>query len=363
MSEVELKKVWKVYKNEVIAVKDLNLKIKNSSIIAILGPSGAGKTSILKMIAGIEPITRGDILFDGQSIKEFMPDELNVAMVFESYALYPNLTVFENIAFPLRAPRRTRNFRKDVIIKNIEEVAIILQIEELLYRKPSELSGGQRQRVAIGRALVRNPRVMLMDEPIGHLDAKLRNYLRGEFKNLFHKLNTTVFYVTHDYKEAFSIADTICILNKGVIQQIGTPRDIYENPSNDFVSKLIGDPPMNLIDVNVEELNSNKYLSYENLKIKMDKEMISKYKALNLSNNTVRIGVRPHDIKITNQKEDNLLNIPAKLFLISTIGKYNILTLKVGNDILMDTTVPSEIKPAINEKMYLDFKNIYMFKP
>lgn len=366
MAEVELKNLWKVYEKnnkKNIAVKNINLKVKDKTLTAILGPSGAGKSSTLHMIAGITPITHGDILFNGQSIKQFEPEELDVALVFESYALYPKLTVTENIAFPLRAPIRAKQFSEDMIMKKVKEVAKILQITELLDRLPKELSGGQRQRVAIGRALVRNPRVLLMDEPIGHLDAKLRNHMRGELRTLTHQLNTTIFYVTHDYKEAFAIADNVIVLNNGVIQQMGTPREVFENPNNDFVANLVGDPPMNLVDTKLIEDGGKKNLTFENIKVEFDSDMDSQLQELEILDDTIRLGVRPIHVKMHDSVKDNSKNIQAEVYVVEPLGRNNIITFKVGENTLIQSVVDPEIKPQVGEKVYLDFEKQYLFKP
>jgi multiple sugar transport system ATP-binding protein len=361
LAEVELKNLWKVYGKDLIAVKNMNLKVKDKTLTAILGPSGAGKSSTLHMIAGIEKITHGDILFNGQSIKEFEPEELDVAMVFESYALYPKLTVKENIAHPLRAPQRAKNYTEDAIAKKVKEVAEILQIEQLLDRKPSQLSGGQRQRVAIGRALVRNPRVMLMDEPIGHLDAKLRNHMRGELRTLTHQLNTTIFYVTHDYKEAFAIADNIVVLNKGVIQQMGTPNEVFETPKNDFVANLVGDPPMNLLDTRIVEEGGEKHLVFEDVKIVFDEELSEQFNSLNLSNGTVRMGVRPIHVRMSDTKGPD--TVPAEIYVVEPLGRNNIITFKVGENTLIQSVAEPTHKPEVGENTNLIFDKKYLFEP
>lgn len=361
MAEIELRNVWKIYgKNR--AVQGASFTCPDKTLTAILGPSGAGKTSILKMIAGIEPITHGQILMDGQSIDGFEPEELNVAMVFESYALYPNISVFENIAFPLRAPIRAKQFTENDIREKVEKAAKTLQIETLLKRRPKELSGGQRQRVALGRALVRNPRVLLMDEPIAHLDAKLRNKMRGELRTLTHSLETTIIYVTHDYREALAIADNIITINKGVIQQIASPEEIFAAPASDFVADLVGDPPMNLIDCQFIEKGGEQFLTFENVCVKIDEKNKGRVKAFVNGQSKVRLGVRPIHVKFSEPLGDNEL-IPAEVYVVEPLGRINIITLKVGEGTLIQSVVSAGIRPKVSAKVGLSFSNIHIFEP
>lgn len=244
MAEVELRKVTKRY-GETIAVSDLSFVAKNGELLVLLGPPGAGKSSTLKMIAGVEDVTSGEILIGKEVVNHLDPAERDVAMAFETYALYPHLSVFENIAFPLRSPRRARLFSEEEVRKRVLEVAQFLEIDMLLTRKPKELSGGQRQRVSLARCLVREPRVFLLDEPIAHLDAKLRHKLRRELKVWQRTKGVTTLYTTTDYLEAFSLGDRIVILDRGMLQQIGTWDEIYDRPANIFVGMVVSDPPMN----------------------------------------------------------------------------------------------------------------------
>ncbi|MBC7189910.1 ATP-binding cassette domain-containing protein, partial [Candidatus Aerophobetes bacterium] len=247
MAEVILKGVYKRY-GRVEAVKNLNLHIKDKEFFCLLGPSGCGKSSTLRMIAGLEEISEGIIKIGNRIINNLEPKDRDVAMVFENYALYPHMTVYENLSYPLKG----RGMTSSEIDKRVRYIAGLLQIAELLDRKPRQLSGGQKQRVALGRAIVRNPQVFLMDEPISHLDAKLRTLMRAELKRLQRELNTTTIYATPDQREAIAMADTIAIINKGEIQQIGTPLEIFNFPANEFVAGFTGEPPMNLFDCSVE---------------------------------------------------------------------------------------------------------------
>ena len=246
MTKVKLVDVWKMY-GKVPAVRDLSFECETGEFLCILGPSGCGKSSTLRMLAGLEHISAGDILFDEQRINDLPPKDRDIAMVFENYALYPHKTVFDNMANALKL----RGMAADEIRGRVHKAADLLQIGALLDRRPQELSGGQKQRVAIGRAIVRSPRVFLFDEPIGHLDAKLRGHMRGELKRLQRDLATTTIYVTHDQLEALSMADRIAVMNEGVLQQIGTPQEIYNHPANEWVASFVGEPPMNFLDVEI----------------------------------------------------------------------------------------------------------------
>lgn len=257
MAEIVLKNATKKYRNgKVVAVNDMNLTCKDKGFVAILGPSGAGKTSTLKMIAGIEDLTEGSLTIGGEDMTNTAPQNRNVSMVFEGYALYPHMTVCENLAFPLKA-KRYQDWTSEQINAKVNEWAQTVGLDGLLDRKPSQLSGGQRQRVSLARALVRapEPSVILMDEPIAHLDAKLRNSMRAELKRLHKDLGATIIYVTHDYEEAMAMADKIVVINNGELMQEGSPREIYDNPANEFVASAVGDPPINLLKGVVEELD------------------------------------------------------------------------------------------------------------
>jgi len=243
---INLEQMYKQYDGaEDFAVKDFNLDVKDNEFIVLVGPSGCGKSTTLRMIAGLEEITDGDLLIDGDLVNDVAPKDRDIAMVFQNYALYPHMTVFDNMAFGLKLRKRP----KDEIKERVENAADLLQITDLLERKPAALSGGQRQRVALGRAVVRNPKVFLMDEPLSNLDAKLRVHMRTEIAKLHEELATTMIYVTHDQTEAMTLADRIVIMDQGLIQQIGTPFEVYNSPNNEFVASFIGSPAMNLVDV------------------------------------------------------------------------------------------------------------------
>ncbi len=243
MAELRLEHVYKIYDNNVTAVKDFNLHIKDKEFIVFVGPSGCGKSTTLRMIAGLEEISKGDFYIDGKRMNDVAPKDRDIAMVFQNYALYPHMSVYDNMAFGLKL----RKFPKDEIDRHVREAARILGLEQYLDRKPKALSGGQRQRVALGRAIVRDAKVFLMDEPLSNLDAKLRVQMRAEIAKLHQRLGTTTIYVTHDQTEAMTMATRLVVMKDGVIQQVGTPKEVYEKPENIFVGGFIGSPAMNFL--------------------------------------------------------------------------------------------------------------------
>jgi multiple sugar transport system ATP-binding protein len=254
MAKVTLKDVYKIYPNNVVAVNDFNLEIADKEFIVLVGPSGCGKSTTLRMIAGLEDISKGEIYIGDRLVNDVPPKDRDIAMVFQNYALYPHMTVYENMAFGLKL----RKVPKREIDAKVREAAKILNIEGLLNRKPKALSGGQRQRVALGRAIVRNPQVFLMDEPLSNLDAKLRTQMRTEILKLHQRLNTTFIYVTHDQTEAMTMGDRIVVMKDGLVQQIASPKEIFDHPKNLFVAGFIGSPPMNFIPAQLV-VNDNKY--------------------------------------------------------------------------------------------------------
>jgi multiple sugar transport system ATP-binding protein len=243
MSEIQLRNLSKRW-GAFVAVQNFNLTIKDREFLVLLGPSGCGKTTTMRMIAGLEDASGGDILIDGKRVNDLDPKDRDVAMVFQSYALYPNMNVYENIRFPLKV-RKVPEAEHDA---RVRRASAMVELDDFLHRKPGELSGGQRQRVALARAVVREPNLFLMDEPLSNLDAKLRVSTRAQIKNLSHELQTTTVYVTHDQIEAMTLADRVVVMNKGVVQQVGTPTEIYDRPANTFVASFIGTPAMNLLD-------------------------------------------------------------------------------------------------------------------
>ncbi|THE13939.1 sn-glycerol-3-phosphate ABC transporter ATP-binding protein UgpC [Bacillus timonensis] len=251
MAYIELNNIYKVYGDKVLAINDFNLHIEENEFIALIGPSGCGKSTLLRMISGLEDISDGDFMIKGKRINNIHAKDRDMAMVFQNYALYPHLSVYDNIAFGLKL----RKTSKQIIKQKVHEVAAILGLSDYLEKKPNELSGGQRQRVALGRAMVQDSNIFLMDEPLSNLDAKLRNKMRVEILKLHKQLGVTTIYVTHDQVEAMTMADRIVVMNKGVIQQVGTPTELYNDPNNLFVATFIGEPEINLIKAKIEKDN------------------------------------------------------------------------------------------------------------
>ncbi|MCI7606654.1 MAG: sn-glycerol-3-phosphate ABC transporter ATP-binding protein UgpC [Spirochaetales bacterium] len=280
----------------IVAVQDFNIEIKDKEFIVLVGPSGCGKSTTLRMIAGLEEITEGELYIGDKLVNELEPKDRDIAMVFQNYALYPHMSVYDNMAFALKKKVKS----KEEIKKKVMEAAEILGITEYLDRKPKNLSGGQRQRVAIGRAIVRNPKVMLMDEPLSNLDAKLRNQMRTELLRLRKKIDTTFVYVTHDQTEAMTLGDRIVVMKDGFIQQIGTPEEVFNSPRNVFVATFIGTPQMNLFDGTLNEIEDGYSLSIMGKDIILPQEMGAKLKEKGIKTKNVTVGIRPDSIEISN---------------------------------------------------------------
>ena len=309
MSSVELKHICKIYPNNdkkkkhnlkvtdegVLAVDDFNLEIKDKEFIVLVGPSGCGKSTTLRMVAGLEDISKGELFIDNRLVNDVEPKDRDIAMVFQSYALYPHMTVRQNMEFPLKL----RKMPKDEIDRKVNEAAEILDITQYLDRKPKALSGGQRQRVAIGRAIVREPKVLLMDEPLSNLDAKLRNQMRAEIIKLRQRINTTFIYVTHDQTEAMTLGDRIVIMKDGVVQQVGTPQDVYEHPVNIFVAGFIGVPIMNFFEGELIKDGVKYYVEVQGTRIELSAEKEAKMAACGVQAQKVTVGVRPEHIELS----------------------------------------------------------------
>jgi multiple sugar transport system ATP-binding protein len=292
MAKVELKKIGKVYEGNVRAVDDANIVVNDKEFVIFVGPSGCGKSTMLRMIAGLEDITDGELYIDGRLVNDVPPKDRDIAMVFQNYALYPHMTVYENMAFGLKI----RKLPKDEIEKRVKEAARTLEIEKLLDRRPKQLSGGQRQRVAIGRAIVRNPKVFLFDEPLSNLDAKLRVQMRAEIIELHYRLDATMIYVTHDQVEAMTMADKIVVMRDGKIQQIGSPLYLYNQPINKFVAGFLGTPPMNFLNVKVIEEGGRIMIDEGTFKLNVSPEhqpMLKSYIGKDIG-----FGIRPEDLEV-----------------------------------------------------------------
>ncbi len=308
MGFLELQNITKIYPNGTKAVDETSLNIDNGEFVVFVGPSGCGKSTLLRMIAGLEDITSGKISLDGNLINNIDPSERDVAMVFQNYALYPHMSVFNNMSYGLK----NRGISKDEINNKVNDVAKLLEIDQLLSRKPSMLSGGQRQRVAMGRAIVRNPKIFLFDEPLSNLDAKLRNQMRLEIKKLQRQMGVTSIFVTHDQTEAMTLGDRIVVINNGVVEQVGTPKDIYSKPKTKFVAEFIGSPQMNLFQSKIE----NGLAKISDIQIKLNN-------TLNIEDACV--GIRPDDILISDKGEySSLANLVeylgSDMIIYSSIG-------------------------------------------
>ena len=297
MASVTLEHVKKVYDNKVEVVHDFNLEIKDKEFIVFVGPSGCGKSTTLRMVAGLEEISGGELYIDGKLMNDVAPKDRDIAMVFQNCALYPHMTVYDNMAFSLKL----RHTPKDEIDKKVREAAEILDITQYLERKPKALSGGQRQRVAIGRAIVRDPKVMLMDEPLSNLDAKLRNEMRAEIIKLRQRINTTFMYVTHDQTEAMTLGDRIVIMKDGYIQQIGTPQDVFNHPANLFVAGFIGMPVMNFFDAQLTREGDKFFVEIGGLKVRLSEDKEERLLKNDVQSQAITLGVRPEHTDVSDK--------------------------------------------------------------
>ena len=310
MADISINNINKYY-GDVHVIKNISLEIKSQSFTVLVGPSGCGKSTMLRMIAGLEDINSGTISIDGQVVNDLPPKQRNIAMVFQSYALYPHMTVFDNMAFGLKLEKRS----KDEINDRVQEAAKILQIEDYLKRKPKQLSGGQRQRVAIGRAITRKPKVFLFDEPLSNLDAKLRVQMRIELTKLHRELNATMIYVTHDQVEAMTMADKIVVLRDGYVEQVGAPLDLYHNPVNTFVAGFIGSPSMNFMDAKISEISDNN-VEFELVNSQKMQFHCSPREEIT-TGETVKVGVRPEHLELT---ENGDTKLQGEVFAVERLG-------------------------------------------
>ena len=360
MASLSLKNICKVYPNGFEAVKDFNLEVEDKEFIIFVGPSGCGKSTTLRMIAGLEEISSGELIIDGKLMNDVEPKDRDIAMVFQNYALYPHMTVFDNMAFGLKL----RKVPKDEIKKKVEEAARILDLEKLLDRKPKALSGGQRQRVAMGRAIVRNPKVFLMDEPLSNLDAKLRVQMRSEIASLHNRLGATIIYVTHDQTEAMTLGTRIVVLKDGVIQQVDSPQKLYNEPDNLFVAGFIGSPQMNFIDADCIVEGAKVSLKFDKHVIELPEEKAKKLVDGGYAGKKVVLGIRPEDIsddpEVIEKAGDNTVDVEitgyellgAEVLLYYTIAGAN-----------MTARVASNTPARMGDKVKLAFdpKKIHVF--
>ena len=342
MANIQFKGIHKSFGSNKI-ITDFNLKGNEDEFLVLVGPSGCGKSTLLRMIAGLEKIDDGEIFINDIKINELHPSKRQTAMVFQSYALYPHMNVFENMSFGLKIEKRP----KEEIQSKVAEAAKILKIEELLDRRPKELSGGQRQRVAIGRAITRNPKIFLFDEPLSNLDAALRAEMRVEISKLHNQIKTNMIYVTHDQVEAMTLADRIVILNKGKIEQVGTPEEIYNNPANIFVAQFIGTPKMNIIEISEKNIISENILKLLGLEIKFNNIKFEKTKHY--------IGIRPEHLKV-NDKNDFTFN--PEIELIENLGNEKIVYMQKDKNQL-SAKIPSNIE--ISDTIGFNYQDLLIF--
>ena len=360
MADLSLRHIYKIYSGDVAAVKDFNLEIEDKEFIVFVGPSGCGKSTTLRMIAGLEEISKGELYIGGNLVNDVEPKDRDIAMVFQNYALYPHKTVYDNMAFALQL----RKEPKEEIDRKVRDAAKRLDIEHLLDRKPKALSGGQRQRVALGRAIVRNPKVFLMDEPLSNLDAKLRVQMRSEISKLHHKLQTTFIYVTHDQTEAMTLGTRIVVLKDGIIQQVDTPQNLYNKPNNLFVAGFIGSPQMNFIEAKVTQVGPDVMVAFGEYRVKLPE---NKTKALvdgGYVDKDIIMGIRPEDI----HDEDIFLSaspesiVEAQVEVTELLGAETNLFLSIAGQSVtarVDSRSTAKIGDVIS--VALDVNRIHLF--
>lgn len=348
MSSVELKHVWKVYEGDVQAVKDASFIIEDGEFLAVLGPSGCGKSTTLRMIAGLEDISKGEILFDGKVVNDLSPNERNIALAFESYALYHRLTVYENIAFPLRC----KGMSKSEVDQKVIWIADVLNVTDILKKKPVGLSGGHQQRVNLCRALVREPNVTLLDEPISHMDLRVRANMRARIRRLHDDLKLTTIYVTHDQDEAVSIADRIAVMKKSKVQQIGTVDEIWNHPANKFVATFVGEPQMNFLEGKIESMQEVSVATGDGKKtLRFSGEVDQKHVGADMT-----IGIRPQEIGLFGDNEPPA-SIPASVELVEFQGENVIVTAKLSdiNSTEIKAVVAADEMPASGDTVWMQF--------
>jgi multiple sugar transport system ATP-binding protein len=354
MADLRLENVSKHY-GEVKAVDDVSLDVKDGELLTLLGPSGSGKTTTMRLVAGLEEPTAGKIFIGGILVNDLAPRERDVAMVFQSYGLYPHMNVYDNMAFPLRM----RKIEKTEIETKVRKAAGLLDIDRLLKRKPKELSGGEQQRVALGRAIVREPKVFLMDEPLSNLDAKLRLYMRAELKALQNRLGVTTIYVTHDQVEAMTMSDRIALMDHGSLSQVGTPDDLYSHPASEFVGGFVGSPPMNFIEGNIAEKKNRLLFDCTIFNVDVTEwQSIIREKA---SGSEVILGIRPEDIDISDKEAQE--GIAAEIYVIEPLGSELIITFKLG-DSTIKVRSPTKATPRLTagKRVSLSLnRNIHIF--
>lgn len=356
MSSIKIKNVQKSYDGKTNVIENISLDIHDKEFLVLVGPSGCGKSTLLRMIAGLEGISKGEIYIDDKLVNDVPPKNRDIAMVFQNYALYPHMSVFDNMAFGLKL----RKYSKQEIEERVNKAAETLGLSDMLKRKPKELSGGQKQRVAVGRALVRRPKVFLFDEPLSNLDAKLRTQMRTELLRLHTMLDTTMVYVTHDQTEAMTMADRIVVLNKGDVQQIDTPINLYNKPANRFVAEFIGSPAMNFIDGKVAEGNTFE-CKEENFRLHVTEDQIKLLNGADVEK--ISLGIRPEYLELENEKSDSTLE--GTIELIEVMGKESYVYVKTNtNKLIVRTESSAELKQnqTVNLKISTGFIHLFPTK-
>jgi multiple sugar transport system ATP-binding protein len=355
MANVSIRQIHKHY-DDFHAVKGVSLEIKDKEFMVLVGPSGCGKTTTLRMVAGLETVTEGQILIGPQVVNDLPPMDRDIAMVFQNYALYPHMTVFDNMAFGLKM----RKFEKAEIKKRVDDAADILGIKDHLHRKPRMLSGGQRQRVALGRAIVRHPQVFLFDEPLSNLDAKLRVQMRVELKKLHQRLGTTAIYVTHDQVEAMTLGDRVVVMKDGLIQQVGEPLDLYNNPANKYVAGFIGSPAMNFSNVTITEQAGALYAENPTLKIRVPDAIAARMGPH--KGKPATLGIRPEDLHMASGSDGADTSFDAIVEVAEQLGSEIILDVKAGGGPMVASVEPTvKVKPQEKIRLGLDPKGLRFF--
>lgn len=358
MADVVLKKVSKIYSGDKKAVDNVDIEIKDKEFVILVGPSGCGKSTTLRMVAGLEEITDGEIFIDGKLINDVSPKDRDIAMVFQNYALYPHMTVFENMAFGLKL----RKFPKKEIKERVTSAAKILDMEEYLDRKPKALSGGQRQRVAVGRAIVRKPKVFLFDEPLSNLDAKLRVQMRTEISKLHNRLGATMIYVTHDQTEAMTMGDKIVVMKDGLVQQIDSPLNLYNTPVNKFVAGFIGSPSMNFVEGTIDSLGGMTFRSSKD-EINFKIPEAYKTKLSSIGELKVALGIRPEDMSLVADEYKSPIIIKSKLEVIEPMGNEIFIYFSIEGR-QFTGRISTDVVPKVGDELdiYLNSTKLHFFE-
>jgi multiple sugar transport system ATP-binding protein len=357
MAEVSIHNLNKKF-DEVHAVKDVNLAIRDKEFVVLVGPSGCGKTTTLRMVAGLESISSGRIMIDDKVVNDLPPMDRDIAMVFQNYALYPHMSVYDNMAFGLKM----RKFDRRDIARRVQDAAEILGIEELMKRKPRQLSGGQRQRVALGRAIVRHPQVFLFDEPLSNLDAKLRVQMRVELKKLHSRLGTTAIYVTHDQVEAMTLGDRVVVMKDGLVQQVGEPLELYNEPANRFVAGFLGSPAMNFASVRLEAGNGALWAAGDGIRIKVPAALAERLGRR--AGHEVTLGIRPEDLHVAGATDPAELGFDTVVEVIEKLGSEILLDVAVGDQMMVAAVEPT-VRAGVRDRLRLALnpEGLHFFDP